>query len=62
MFTGHVDIVDVVNGDLVNIDRFTSVGLIGFDLQFSCDILGYFDVGELRVRLYVEANFTFIVA
>ena len=48
-------VVDVVESDLIDIDGFAGVRSVGFDLQFPRDIVGNFDVGELGVRLEVEA-------
>ena len=62
MTAGEVDIRCVVESNIVGINGFAGVRPVGFDLQFPRDIVGYFDVGELRVGFEIEADPTVFVA
>ena len=54
--------VDVVESNLVDIDEFAGVWSIGFDSQFPRNVVGDFDVKQLRIGLDIKGNSTLLVS
>ena len=58
----HENGADVVKSDLFDIDEFAGVWSISFDSQGPRDVVGHFDVEQLRIRLDVEGNSALLVS